>query len=113
MPIRAGDLRARIAFDQRAVSTDVYGGQQGDFVEDFVVAAKITPRFGGEEVMAARLAGRQPVTIMIRYSSDAVSVTEAWRARDARSGALYNIRSIVVDPLKMWVEFLCEKGVQT
>jgi head-tail adaptor len=113
---RAGDLRHRIAFDKRQdVNPDApldLGNTQSAFVEQFVVAAKVEARFGGETVTAARLAGQQPVTITVRQSTQTRLITTDWRARDARTGTIYNIRSIVdPDDRRAFLEMLCQSGV--
>jgi head-tail adaptor len=107
----AGRLRHRIAFDQRVVTSDGGGGQQGAFEEEFIVHAQLIPRLGGEEVMQARLAGRQPVTISVRRSAQTRAITPEWRARDADTGTIYNIRSIL-DPedRRGWRDLLCDTG---
>jgi head-tail adaptor len=115
-PTRSGELRYRVAFDKRLDvnpdAPDDYGNTQSEFVEQFVVAAKVVARFGGEAVTAARLAGQQPVNITVRQSSQSRQVTTDWRARDVRSGTVYNIRSIT-DPENdlAWFEMLCQSGV--
>ncbi|CAL8981547.1 hypothetical protein RHODGE_RHODGE_02828 [Rhodoplanes serenus] len=116
MPISrtgAGSLDRRIAFDRRMETSDEYGGVEAEWVEGFVVAASVTPRLGGETVMAARLAGTAPVTIMVRRSVQTAAVTSAWRARDVRSGETYNIRSIaaVGGARGRYIEMLAESGV--
>ena len=109
----AGDLRHRIAFDKRVEVDDGYGNTRGDFAEQFVVWAQVQARFAGEAVQAARLSGQQTVTITVRQSSRTEEVTPDWRARDARSGQVYAIRSGPVDPTDdgAFYEFLCQTGV--
>ncbi|MGY3609924.1 MULTISPECIES: phage head closure protein [unclassified Bradyrhizobium] len=110
----AGDLSHRIAFDKRQDVDDGYGNTQADFVEQFVVWAGVQAKFGGETVTAARLAGQQPMTITVRQSSQTEQVTTDWRARDARSGLVLNIRSIVdPDDSGAYFEMLCQSGVAT
>jgi head-tail adaptor len=105
----AGDLRQRIAFDKRAPADDGYGNTEADFVEQFVVAAEVKAKFGGETVTAARLAGHQPVNVTVRSSTQTRLIRVDWRARDTRTGVVYEIRSIA-DPTarKAWIELLCE-----
>ena len=109
----AGELRHRIAFDKRTDVDDGYGNPvSGPFTEQFVVSAKVQAKFGGEAVTAARLTGQQPVNITVRQSSSTLTIGTDWRARDARSGTVYAIRSIVdPDDGGAWLELLCQSGV--
>ena len=80
------------------------------------VRAQITPRLGGETVEAARLQGRQPAIIRVRYSPDTKLIRASWKATDADSGIVYNVRSIA-DPEMgnaqhgQWIDVLAESGV--
>lgn len=110
----AGELTHKVAFDVRTNGDDGYGNPVEDFVEQFIVSAKVQPKFGGETVLASRLAGQQPVLIVVRQSSQTVQITPEWRCRDARSGTEYNIRSIVdPDDSGKFLELLCQSGVAT
>lgn len=110
---RAGELRERIAFEQREFQSDGYGNQQsGTWTEEFRCAARITPSRGAETIQAARLAGKNPVVITVRASSQTSQVRTEWRARDTRSGVIYNIRSIVnPDEEKIFYDMECDSGV--
>jgi len=118
--MQAGDLRSRISFYQREIQSDGYGNNQADYsaTASFIVAANIKPRLGGEAVLAGRLTGQNLVNITVRQSDDTSSVTVDWRAKDERSGQIYNIRSVIdpdehtVQHGRFW-EMLCEKGVAT
>jgi hypothetical protein len=116
-PTRAAELRHKVAFDKREdVNPDApldLGNTQSQFVEQFIVAAKIQAKFGGETVTAARLTGQQPVTIIVRRSSQTVLIGADWRARDVRSGTEYAITSPPVDPddQRNWLEMLAKTGV--
>lgn len=112
---RAGELRHRVAFDKRQEINpdfpDDLGNTQSVFVEQFIVSAKVQAKFGGEAVVAARLEGQQPVTIVVRQSSNTTMIREDWRARDVRTGTEYAIRSIVdPDDGGAWIELLCQTG---
>jgi SPP1 family predicted phage head-tail adaptor len=110
----AGGLREIVAFDQRALQSDGYGNSQADWVERFRAAARIKPARGGETIQAARLAGSQPVVITVRSSSNMRMVKSEWRARDVRSGTIYNIRSIVnPDEKDKFIDMECDAGVAT
>lgn len=106
-------LRHRIAFECRPVRSDGYGNKEGaGFETVFIIMAAIEARLGGEQVIASRLAGTQPVTIGIRQSNATKMITTDWRARVIATGEIYNIRSIVdADDDRMYFDLLCEKGV--
>lgn len=107
----ARELSHRIAFDERADTEDGYGGTLTAFAERFVVAAKVRAKMGGEAVTAARLASQQPILITVRQNDDTLKITPEWRARDARDGTEYAIRSIVdPDDGGRWLELLCQSG---
>lgn len=116
--LQAGDLRSRVGFYAVVSADDGYGNLTSGFATDpsFIVAANIKPRLGGEQVLAGRLEGTNLVNITVRQSINTKTVTDAWRAKNERSGVIYNIRSIV-DPYEntgdggAWLEMLCEKGV--
>lgn len=109
---KAEELRERLDFGKRGeAADDGYGNVVADFVTQFTVQARVRPRLGGEEVFAARLAGRNVVAITVRYSSQTKNITAEWIARDTRTGVTYNIRSAVPDERKLFMEMLAEKGV--
>jgi hypothetical protein len=118
-PPPSADLRSLVGFYQRVTEPDVpdTGNEHSEFPDlpTFTCAANIKPRLGGEAVLAARLTGVNLVNITVRRSSQTAAVDTAWRAKDERSGTLYNIRS-VIDPFEhtadhdRFVEMLCEKG---
>ncbi|MFH3481635.1 phage head closure protein [Xanthobacter variabilis] len=96
----AGDLDRRITFQARELlpGGDGAGNFETDWVSKLTVWAQVVPRFGGETVIASRLEGVQPVTIIIRYSPAARQITAAWRAADAREGTIYALSSPAMDP---------------
>lgn len=83
-----------MAFDKRITATDDYGNENGAWDEQLVVWARVRPLIGGENVQAARLAGTQPVVITVHSSSQTRQIEPEWRGRNARTGTIYNIRSI-------------------
>lgn len=118
-----GDLRYSVGFYERGAlsnSPPDYGNTQDDFpsTATFIVSANITPKLGGEDVLAARLTGKGFVNIVVRQSAQTALVTTDWRAKDERSGEIYNVRS-VIDPdggnqrHGFYFEMLCEHGVAT
>jgi SPP1 family predicted phage head-tail adaptor len=112
----AGELNHRIAFDKREeINPDSpadIGNTQSEFVEQFTVWAKVQAKFGGEAVIAARLTGHQPVTIVVRQNSNTDLIAEDWQARDTRTGKRYAIRSIVdPDDTGAFYEILTQTGI--
>lgn len=107
----AGELRERVAFDQRATVSDGYGNRQSTFVEQFSRPARIQPLRGGEQVQASRLTGTQPVIIRVRYDSQTKIIAPEWRARDTRSGLAYSIKSLMnTDEHKRYIDLLATGG---
>jgi SPP1 family predicted phage head-tail adaptor len=112
--MRAGDLRDRVAFDKRVEVDDGYGNTVGDWQEQFVLWAKVVARRGSETVIAARLQGVQPYAIVVRSSSQARTISAAWRARNLRTGEVYAIRSPGAEtPDRSGIEFMAEAGTPT
>jgi len=114
---RARQLRHRLGFFRRAVVSDGYGNEEGEFPVDpeFECSARVQVKFGGETVLAARLQGQQVATITVRRSEVSRAVTTDWRIKDMHEGTIWNIRSGPVDPEdgRQWLEFLCESQVAT
>lgn len=106
-----GDLREVVDLENFVSVDDGYGGQTQTWETVMTTAARIRTLKGGETVIAGRLAGTQTLIITVRYQPDMEDVTPAWRARNARSGAIYNIRSVEPDERRQWVNLLCESGV--
>lgn len=108
----AGDLRHRIAFEKRDAGDDGMGNVREGWTEQFRCAASRIPMKGGEEVMAARLESRQPFIVRVRQSTNTLRIRASWRARDARAGTIYNIRTISdPDGRGTWLDLLVEQGV--
>jgi SPP1 family predicted phage head-tail adaptor len=108
----AGKLKERLTFSKLADTIDDgYGNVQQGWQDQFTVNSRVRPRLGGEEVMAARLQGKNLVAITLRSSVKTKQITTNWRAVDARSGEQYNIRSVIETEDKEYIELLGEKGV--
>lgn len=110
----AGDLRRRLTFASRGSGVaDVDGMVETTFVNRFTVSAEVRPKFGGEELMAARLAGRNVATITVRRNPTTLPITTDWTATDVGSGEVWNVRSPPIDPNQdgQFLEMLAEKGV--
>jgi head-tail adaptor len=111
--MRAGNLRLRLEFQERASVSDGHGNEQGDWQARYECAAERIMLRGGEQVMASRLEGRQPAVMTIRANSQARRITTDWRARDIRSEEIWAIRSISPSQKRDFIELLVEKGVAT
>lgn len=83
----AGDLKWRVRFDSQADIPDEFGGSTRGWVEQFSRAAAIMPMRGGEGIQAQRLAGTQPVLIMVRFDSLTRTIDPSWRAVEMLNGA--------------------------
>lgn len=106
-----GDLREVIELQNFVAVDDGYGGQIQEWQTAFTAPARIQILRGTETVIASRLAGTQVLAITMRWQPAMADVTPAWRARNARSGTMYNIRSVEPDERRQWVNLLCESGV--
>lgn len=116
----AGELRGLVIFERRAETSDGAGNEiSGDWTEQFSERARIQPRLGGEEVVAARLTGVQPYIVTVRSSQRTRQVTTAWRIVDARAGVdaageprrILNIASLAnVDERNAYIDFLVTEG---
>lgn len=106
----AGSFRTKVSFQQRPAVSDGYGNNEGDFEEEFIRWVEIRPSLGIETVNAARLAGQQPVDIIVRSDSDTRQITAAWRAVSVNDGVVYAITSPAID-VKQDRAFLTIKAV--
>lgn len=113
--MQSGDLIHSVAFDAPTRADDGHGGTEtGWGLPENAVQVRAHFRWlrGSEPVIAARLAGRQPVVVSVRSSAATRAVTPAWRMRDLHSGVIYNIRTgPVPSDDRIWLEFTCESGV--
>lgn len=118
----AGDLRSKVAFQRRKeLVTDQeksnrLGNALGEWETVFECRARLQPRLGSEEVVAARLQGKQPYILTVRSSKASRTITPAWRAYDARAGMrpdgvtpkrIFDIKSVSnVDERDQFLDFL-------
>ncbi|WP_368517479.1 phage head closure protein [Rhizobium sp.] len=107
----AGDLFFHVAFDKRVEIDDGAGNTVGEWQEQFQCRAGFTHLRGGESVMAARLEGQHTQVIFVRSSMSTRGITTDWRVRDIRTGDTFNIRDITPTDDRLWLDFLCQKGV--
>lgn len=107
-----GDLRARMTFAERQAVSDGYGNEVGAFVDQFTVWARIMPLRAGEDVMAGRLTGTQPVIITVRQTEATRRIAAEWRATDARTGLVYAITGPPTDPdnRRAWLDIVAATG---
>lgn len=104
-------LYEAFAFDSPVSIDNAAGGKELGWTEAFTARAKVRYLRGSEEVLAARLQGRQPIVAVIGNSVAARLVTTDWRMRDTRRAIDYNIRTVVPSDDRRWIEITAESGV--
>lgn len=68
-------------------------------------------RPGSETSLAARLEGRQPLTIVVRFDSQTRQIGSDWRAVDVRTGKVYAIRTAEdMERNRQWLSIVAEAG---
>lgn len=107
----AGDLREVIELQQNEEIDDGYGNVYGGWTTKITAPARIRILKGSETIIASRLAGKQTAVITARWQPDIEPVTPAWRAKDARTGKIYDIKAVTPDERKAWVDLLTEATV--
>lgn len=108
----AGDLSQRYRFERRVEVADGSGNFEGGWELQFTVAANRKYLRGGESVMASRLDAKSPVILRIRSSAQARTITNDWRAVDARTAEIFNIRERPQESDdRAFLEMLCHSGV--
>ena len=114
MTVDPGQLRERVRFDPRAAqAADDLGNVQADFdpAQGVTRSALYLMRPGSEAMPEARLSGRPPVTMIVRYDSATSAITADWRVTDLRTGAVYAIQAAAdMDRARVWMTFVCEGG---
>lgn len=112
MDIDPGELCERVSLQRRSAVTDDYGNTvTGEFAEQFQRWAKYLMRPGSETVLAARLTGQQPVTIIMRQDSQTRTIGTDWRAVDVRDGTVYAIKAAAdLDRGRQWWTLECISG---
>lgn len=105
--------RHRVTFQRRRrTRDDGHGMTEGEWCSIFSVAAGIRPLKGGEDVLAARLTGVQPVIITVGKDRRTEAVTSAWRAVD-EAGRVYAITAPPADMegKGLFLDILASSGV--
>lgn len=105
------DLFFAVAFDRKSEGSDGAGGTTVGWIEQFNCRAGFQHLRGGETVLAARLEGTHTQVIRVRASSNTRQVTAEWRIRDTRSGDVFNIKDVTPTDDRLFLDFLCERGV--
>ncbi|UYQ70651.1 phage head closure protein [Pelagibacterium flavum] len=112
----AGELRHRISLWKRGDGEDDWGQPipgAGPFEEQGQAWAKIHPLRGGEEVMAARLTGVQPVIFTVRHSTLTKQITSAWEIK-TDDGTTWDVNAISdPDGRKKYLEILAQSPGQS
>ena len=98
--LSAGELKERVAFDQRERASDGAGNYRSDFVERFTRRAAFDYAGGSEAVVGERLQGRAILKVRLRSDALTRTIQTEWQMRDVRRGTTYAIRSVdaVTDP---------------
>jgi SPP1 family predicted phage head-tail adaptor len=108
----AAQLRQLLAAEKREEVEDPYGNTVGNkWVEQSKHPAAVEARRGGEAVIAGRLQGTVAYIVTVRHSTSAAAITTDHRFRDLRSGATYNIRTVIARPRRDYIDFDVELGV--
>jgi head-tail adaptor len=111
MAENAGQLREKVAFDERIMIDDGYGNMEGYFGEVFQCRAGFTFLRGSEAVIASRLEAKQPVVVRVRESTQSRRIQPDWSIRDLNTGESYAVRSVAPTPDRQWIDVLAEGGV--
>ena len=110
-----GQLRERVRFDPRTTQVaDDLGNLQAewDAAQGVTRWACFLMRPGSEAMTEARLAGRQPLTAIVRFDSQTRAITPDWRMTDLRTGTVYAIQTAAdMERTNQWMSFVCEAGV--
>lgn len=108
----AGQLREKLTFQSPSEADDGYGNTVEDWTEEFAVWARLQPRVGGEQVLAARLAGRAIYIIVVHDSTETRTIQPEWQAVHD-DGRVFQIKSPWrnIDEKGLYLEFDAEQGV--
>lgn len=109
----AGSLKEELRFESPTPADDGAGNYTEGWTPEFERSARVRPLKGGESVLAARLAGTQPVIITVRRDTQTRGIGSEWRAVDTRSGAIYQLKAPPADMLenRAYLDILATSGV--
>ncbi|MDO5658294.1 MAG: phage head closure protein [Paracoccus sp. (in: a-proteobacteria)] len=86
----AGKLDRRVLFQSKRRVETPAGGWTDGWTDEFTVWAQVKPLRGGETVMQARMAAKNPVIVIVRASSQTRRIEHNWRVMI--DGSPYEIR---------------------
>jgi SPP1 family predicted phage head-tail adaptor len=110
----AGRLRHLVRLERPAKQNDGYGNVENGWQEIQTLSAEIKPMRGSETVEAGKLEGRLAYEILIRWNATLGDgrLSNADRAVNARTGEVYNIRTVENRDMKrQWLTITAEAGV--
>ena len=114
MTFDPGQLRERVRFTARGTTSDDAGNVQTGFDPTTAIdrSALFIMRPGSEAVITARLAGLQPVAVVVRRDSATLAITAAWQMQDLVTGQLYAIVAppADLDRTRQWLTIDCVAG---
>ena len=91
-------LDHRAIFSARREISDEYGGTRDEWVPQFTEWADVKYLRGGESVMQARMASRNPVIVTIRNSERARQITSEWQVELRSRSGVTKVYQIKEDP---------------
>lgn len=94
----SGSLDYRAEFALRESIDDDMGGTKDEWVLQFTVWAAVKHLRGGESVMQARLASRNPVIVTIRNSARARQITSEWQVTLRDRTGITKVYAVKEDP---------------
>ena len=111
MKIDPGQLRERVRLEKRSGADDGFGNTEAGFTPQFERWAAYLMKPGSEAVLAARLTGQQPVTIVVRFDSGTRQIAPDWRVVDVRTGTIYAIQAVEdMDRQRQWISIVALAG---
>ena len=105
-PGLAGVLRESVTFQQHA--TDANGDRLGAWTDMFVEPARVIAQTRGEQVLAQRLAGTQPLEVTVRLNLRTALIDTDWRL--VWLNWPFEITALAVDELAATVSILAVRA---
>jgi SPP1 family predicted phage head-tail adaptor len=101
-------LRHRATLQREALSPDGGGGHTSTWSDVATVWAEVAPRAGDEAFAAGRIEARTRLRLRLRFR-DGVAAG----MRIVLDGRILNVRAVLDDGRRRWLELDCEEGVAT